>query len=513
MMDPQSIEEILRLKAQGMATRAVARKLGLDPKTVRRAINRHGPKPPPEETVPGEPSPGKLTPYLEAISEKAEKGLTATRILREIRELGYTGGRTILTDYLRELRGPARRKKRSFRRFETGVAEESQADWSPYRVEIAGRMQTVHCFALILCHSRYRFCQFHRDERLPTLLSAHVDALRWFEGCSRRIVYDNMATITFGRRGKEILWNPEFLKFSRHYAFEPFLCRVRDPNRKGKIESIFREVDRDLLRGRTFSSWEELDRTTERWLREVANRRRHSTTRQVPEEAWKAEREFLTALPEAAYLVYREEIRTVYEDGLLSFDGTRYSVPSGEVRPGCQVRVRGYPRHIDILNPEGHLVASHPRPDLPGGLVVVPEHYEGLRPKPGREPGEIERRFLARFPQSEAFLDGLKRRMKSLYRLHLTGILRLAQLYGDPAVAKAIARARRYGNFNAYAVGRILRQRHPLVPTDCPPPPPAASAQALAALEGVESGSFDDYESYSRGKGSSEASQDKKEEE
>jgi hypothetical protein len=33
--------------------------------------------------------------FKESIQKKAEEGLTATRILREIREMGYAGGRTI----------------------------------------------------------------------------------------------------------------------------------------------------------------------------------------------------------------------------------------------------------------------------------------------------------------------------------------------------------------------------------------------------------------------------------
>jgi transposase len=235
-MDSDTIQEIVRLKKDGMGKRAIARKFGCNVKTVRRILAEHGETAPPTAApVPQEPAPeSKLAPYYDAVAQKAKQKLTGTRILREIKELGYTGGRSILTDYLRKIRGAVREATRTFRRFETSPALEGQVDWSPYRILVGGAQVVVHCFIMILCYSRYLFLQFHRDERLPTLLAAHVDAFAFFRGVVRTLWYDNMTTITFGRRGHEILWNPEFIKFARHYAYEPHLCRPRDPNRKVK---------------------------------------------------------------------------------------------------------------------------------------------------------------------------------------------------------------------------------------------------------------------------------------
>lgn len=411
--------------------------------------------------------------------------------------MGYTGGRTILLDYLRKIRGASRAPRKIFRRFETAPAEEMQADWSPFRTIIAGREMLLHCFLMILCYSRYLFIQFYRNERLPSLLAAHVAAFEFFNGVARRSVYDNMATITFGRRGREILWNPEFLKFTQHYMYEPVLCRPRDPNRKGKGENPFLYVENDFLKGRSFTSLDHLEEARLKWLKEVANRRIHGTTRMVPEEAWKIEREFLTALPETPFPTYREEIRSVYEDGLIAVNGTRYSVPALQL--GTTATVRVYPRSIEILNKEGRIVATHRKPDFPGGVIINKEHYCAIRRKPRQTPGETERRFLARFPDAEDFLKGLKVRMKSLYRLHLVEILRLAQLYGDGATAEAISRATRYGNFNAYSVRRILHGRFPLISPDVPPDDILPTLAAQPGIADVQMGSFQDYQQYSQG--------------
>jgi transposase len=493
-MDPDTTQEILRLRKNAMGKRAIARKLGLDVKAVRRVLVDHGdPAPPTGPPVPAEPPQRKLEPFYDAIAQKVEQKLSGTRILREIRAMGYTGGRTILLDHLRAIRGASKASERQYRRFETEVASEAQVDWSPYRIPIGGRLVLAHCFAMILCFSRYLFIQFHRDERLATLLAAHVDAFAFFRGVCRNLIYDNMATITLGRRGREPLWNPPFLLFAQHYSFAPRLCRVADPNRKGKVESVFRYVEEDFLRGRSFASWEELDREAASWLTDVANRRRHSTTAQVPEEAWLMERDFLTALPETPYPVCRQEIRPVYDDGLLSLDGSRYSVPLSSLGNARTVTVRVYPRHLDILNREGVVIATHRRPDVPGGVVINEEHYAGLRRKPGTKPGELERRFLALYPGRQDFLDGLKRRMKSLAGLHLAELVRLGQVYGTDAIAEALERVSAYGNWSVYAAARVLRERYPLLSPDVPAEETLAETPRHPPLEDVETGSIEEY--------------------
>lgn len=497
-MNSDTTGEILRLYAGGMKKRAIARKLGINIKSVRRTLGK-------SSAIAGDTAhshaimskESKLMPYLDRIAVKVEQGLTCERILREIREQGYEGGRTILSEYVSKLRGPSHTMRRAFRRFETQPAEEAQCDWSPYRTVIAGREQTVHCFSLVLCHSRYLFIQFHRDERIPSLLSAHVDAFRFFRGVTRRVVYDNMGTVTLGRRGKEILWHPKFLEFARHYLFEPFVCKPYDPNRKGKVERIFFYLERDFLQGRAFSSWEELESSAMHWLSQIANKRTHGTTNQVPEEMWLAERDFLTALPETTFPVYRQEIRKVYDDGMIALDGTRYSVPCEQVSPGSEVTLRVHPQHIEILDYRGILIARHRKPDNPGGVVIEKEHYKAPYRKSSENVCEIDRRFLTFFPNATPFLDGLKRRMKSLYRIHLLEIFKMTRAYGEKAVAEAIAQAGRYGNFNSYAVRRILTSRYPLCEETSLSSIEPLKTQLKPQLDDLDLGAFQDYKDLS----------------
>src|SRR3546814_5730359 len=102
---------ILDLHRQGLSVSAIARESGFDRKTVRRYIER-GLEPP--RYGPHKPRPRLLDPYTAYLRERvmAWPGLTGSRLLRELRELGYAGGYSAVTDYLQEVRPSDRKSTR-----------------------------------------------------------------------------------------------------------------------------------------------------------------------------------------------------------------------------------------------------------------------------------------------------------------------------------------------------------------------------------------------------------------
>ena len=104
----QQIEELVR---QGVSRAAISRLTGFDPKTIRKYLKQQDPGP---RYGPRQPLPS--------------AGVwNAVVLLRELRERGYSGGYTILKDYLQPLREAARSV--AVRRFETPAGKQAQLDW------------------------------------------------------------------------------------------------------------------------------------------------------------------------------------------------------------------------------------------------------------------------------------------------------------------------------------------------------------------------------------------------
>ncbi|NMC89511.1 MAG: transposase [Methanomicrobiales archaeon] len=81
---------------------ALSRETGFDRKTVRNYLARDRPPIAPCTRI----KPSKLDPYKPYTLKKLESypRLSRVRLLEEIREQGYSGGATILGDYLRQVR-------------------------------------------------------------------------------------------------------------------------------------------------------------------------------------------------------------------------------------------------------------------------------------------------------------------------------------------------------------------------------------------------------------------------
>jgi transposase len=483
--------------------RAIAQRTGLGRKVIERVLQEEGIRAalagPTRPTAAGA---SKLAPYLSSIEDRVRKDLTTSRILREIGELGYEGGRTILSEHVRQLRARLTLPPRTAqvkRRFETAPGEEMQIDWSPYLIPIAGRMVQVHALGCLLAYSRKLYLRLYRDERQPTLLEGLASAFHYFEGVARRLVLDNMATAILGRTGSDgqPLWHPRFREFVAYYGCEPFACKVKDPDRKGKKEKSFRLVWDDFLKSVDFASWDDLDERRRVWLDETpetGNLRVHGTTRRVPNEAWAEEQPLLIQLPDERFAVHEEAARIVDRDATLSIRGTRYTVPAHLAARSVAVRL--YAEHFAVLDPLGRVAFSraYAGDDQKGKLIIDPTHYATL---PRRAPAgagaggdRLDEAFVRRFPSLAPLADGLKLRMKTLAHVHFRSLLRLCGHYGQEAFLGAATRAQEYRRFDAGAVERILEKAHPLAEGDHVAP---LSGAGPAALGDVEPPSLDAY--------------------
>ena len=375
---------ILDLHRQGLTVSAIARRTGLDRKTVRKYIAR-GLEPP--VYGPRLPRPRLIEPFEPYLRERIVRlpELSGARLLREIRGLGYAGGRTALTDYLREIR-PIHAPLFE-RRFETAPGEQAQADFAHFKVAFTDQpdeLRVVWLFAMVLGHSRYLFARFCLHQDLHSLIRLHVQAFEHFAGVPKHILYDRMKTAVIGEDAEgQVIYNGSLVQLARHYGFQPRACKPYRAKTKGKIERPFRYIRQDFFLGRTFQNLEDLNAQLDSWLDEIANARLHGTTCKVVREAFEAERAALQTLPELPFRAVLELERRVTHEGLVAVGGNFYSVPDCTRSRVVEVHTLADELHIFEAN---RLIAVHPILAGRRQTRIAEGHRQAPAPKHSKSP-------------------------------------------------------------------------------------------------------------------------------
>jgi transposase len=184
------------------------------------------------------------------LKERLQAGVwNATVLLRELRERNYSGGYTILKDWLQPQRKQA--ESVAVQRFETPPGKQAQADWGHLgSLSEDDWERKLWGFTMTLDYSRRMFASAATDQKLSTLLRMHESAFYEWGAVPDEILYDRMKTVWTGvdERG-EIVWNAIFLDFARYWGFTPRLCRPYRAQTKGKVESGVKYVRRNFLCG------------------------------------------------------------------------------------------------------------------------------------------------------------------------------------------------------------------------------------------------------------------------
>jgi transposase len=368
--------------------KAIARAVSLDVRTVRRVLRQEAPRAY-ERVRKGSPL---LAGFEDRIKRRvAAVGYCAQAIYEELRAQGYHGGYDVVRRFVSPLREEATM------RFETPPGRQGQADWGQCWTIISGKRMKVHLFVLTLGYSRKMYAEATADEKMPAFLRSHEEAFEFLGGVPHEIVYDNLKSVVLGRdfEGSRFEWNPVFWDFSRYYGFRPSPHRPYRPQTKGKVESGVKYVKR-FLRGKEFTSLEDLNAQLLDWIVTVADERIHGTTHRRPAEMFLEEKDLLLSTKgRPAYVLEERAVRHVSRDCLVAFETNRYSVPFRLA--GTRVEVLTDGEMIKIYH-GGELISSHPRIEGSYQASVDKSHYWGLykHAKPSPPPAEeVEIRDLA----------------------------------------------------------------------------------------------------------------------
>ena len=389
---------MIREKAEGgKSAYAIGKELGISKNTAHKYIERKEEAPVKNDRF------SKLDAYKPLLHELMNQGIfNCVALLERLRDAGYSGGITILKEYVHPYR-PARALP-AVRRYETPAGKQAQMDWGIcHYTDSGGTLHKVPAFVMILGKSRVKYVEFTSRCDLNSLERCIVNAFSYFGGMPKEVLTDNMKTVVTGREAGKPVWNTRFADFAAELGFVPKVCRVRSPQTKGKVERLVRYVKDNFLPGRRFEDLEDLNRQALSWCRQ-ADGKVHHTTGKIPLQ--ELINEGLRELPPRETLdKYRWETRSVTRDGMISFDGVRYGVPWQY--SGKEVRARLCAGSLEIYYGEA-LLAKHKAQYRSGNVVFLRGQYSGLAERNGipvpfpcakKQGGAVEVRELSVYDQ------------------------------------------------------------------------------------------------------------------
>ncbi len=455
---------------EGVPQTRIADLLQIDRKTVARHTEDTEP---PNASRERTPRYSVLDPFKDHIQRRLAKyDLTAMKLFAEVQTQGYRGSYPVVQRYVHQIRLP--KPQPAFVRFETAPGQQGQVDWSPFgRINHLGQSRKLSCFALVLGYSRVLYAEFTVSENLTTLVQCHLNAFRYMGGIPRELLYDQMKTVVLSWRPDHIEWNPQFADFANTFGFAPRVCRPHRAQTKGKIERPFGYIADSFFAGLDLEhlTLDELNVQLRDWLDHIANPRVHRTTQCVPFDRLKEEK--LLPVPDRTYVVELVETRKSHKDCHLEYQGNRYSVPFQYARRELTVHAQG--DQLRIFDGE-KLIATHTLCRQKHQMITDPAHFSGIvRPVYASNGQAVQERFVATFPRTETFVQGVLRLKGGNATHHLTQILALSEVYPATTVSAAIQRALDYGAFTAQHVRRICESESALALV--PPKSPVQTSQ------------------------------------
>jgi hypothetical protein len=230
--------------------------------------------------------------------------------------------------------------------------------------------------------------------------------------------------------------NPLYRDVLAHYGVTALPCKVRDPDRKGKVESGVGHAQKTPLKGKKFESLEEAQAYLDHWEERWADKRIHGRTKRQVAAMFAEEKPLLQPLPLEPFRYYQYGVRTVHLDGCVEVEAAYYGAPPGWI--GRQVHVQWDAMYVRLLDPHtGELLREHLGQKRGGHRIRDAD-------RPRRTPQHTHQ-LLARAHKAGASIgavcDAIHHRQDEAGIRRIMGVLSLAKKYGCSACDDACAAA------------------------------------------------------------------------
>jgi len=406
------------------------------------------------------PSASACEPYRELIELGVQRGRNAVAIWQDlVTDHGFRARYASVRRFVAKLRGPQPPEERAV--IETPPGEEAQVDYGQgpmVRHPDTGKYRRTRLFVMTLGYSRkaVRLLTFRSSAR--TWAQLHETAFRRLGGAVPVVVLDNLKEGVLKADYFDPTINPLYRDVLVHYGATALPCRVRDPDRKGKVESGVGHAQRTPLQGLRFESLQEAQAYLDRWEERWADTRIHGTTKRQVAAMFDEERAHLLPLPLEPFRYYQYGTRTVHLDGCVEVDSAYYHAPPGWIGRELHVQWDGW--QVRLIHPSSWKLLREYVVQRRGARRALPSD------EPKRTPARISK-LLATAALSGsnigALCETMHRRDGESSVRRIQGVLSLARRYGEPIIDKVCGTALELGIAEYRFVRRYL-DHHAIVP-------------------------------------------------
>ncbi len=486
----RQIREILRLKHEGLANRAIARACGVGVGTVSEYLRRGQraglawPLPPElDETSlearlfpPPETGREQIPPDLIRIHQELKRpGVTLHLLWEEYREVHPAGyGYSQFCEIYRRWAGKLRPSMRQHHR----AGEKTFIDFSGKRPHLidgkTGEEVPVELFVAALGASSYTYAEATATQKLHDWVGAHTRMLEYFGGSTQLWVPDQLKSAVTGPCRYEPGVNRSYQDLAKHYDAVVVPARPGKARDKAKVESMVLIAQRWILarlRHRTFFELAELNVAILELL-ERLNGRPMQKLGVSRRDLWeRLDRPALKPLPVARYDLAHWKPCRVNIDYHVEVDRHPYSVPYQLIGEEMEARYtssvveiyykgRRLVSHVRRYDRQPSTLAEHMPSSHRAHAEWTPSRLIHWAEKTGPATGRLVAGILESRPHPE---QG--------YRACL-GLMRLGRHYGPERLEAASARAERLRSYSYRTVKNILASAQDHLPLEDEPPAP-----------------------------------------
>jgi transposase len=479
------------LLARGVSQHEIARRTGVDRKTIRRyaAAGSNSPMatgstdglaqiPPPRPPArPPPPARSACEDHRAWIEGEVALGRNATAIYQDLVDHhGFTSRYNSVKRFVATIK---RRDPERFDVLESAPGEEAQVDFGEGALTLAttGKYRRPFLFVMTLKYSGKSFRKTVWKADQESWARLHEEAFRSFGGSVSYVVLDNLKQGVLRPDLYEPALNPLYAAVLAHYGVVADPARIADPNRKGTVESAIQHTQSTALKGRRFETIEVQNAFLAHWEERWAAPRIHGRKKRQVLALFAEEKPHLKALPLEGFRYFRQEVRTVDDAGLVQVLGSYYAALPAALH--TEVAVRIYAREIEILDEQGQVLRRHARSEHKGAFVMAESDRIF---NPSRETVRLIARISKIGPASEKLACEIFARRGRPGQRAIYGLSQLTRHHARVDIEAAATTVLALAAPSYQALKRLLDRRA----AEAPVPPPAALTQSGADIRAID---------------------------